>query len=586
MGTRKVEILYIHPGRHLNDLTVPAGALSCMNALGGPRLGRYAFEVDEQEVREARVVAIDLHWAVGLPGFVPLVHRVRRTNPEAAIVVGGITAGHYAADLVERLPVDYVVRGDSEESFGRLVEDLLGGGPVGPIPNVVSREWQGPRVRMTSEAFDRTDCLSAQWFPTLERVGNWDAQAFGQGRTIPVARGCVMRCRACYGSFASLFGDGVLFRTPLGVAREVGRAKAMGCRNLRLILGRIPPQRLSPILQALARSGPFSFDSAVGLYLCTPPSDEDLACLEEAFPGRVALSLIPPDEYEPVLFPDRLDREWDTWRRVAARVSRSPTLSLDVWATRSVDRDRLERLFLERRSPSVRVNLGPVWNLTRPTDASLPDLDEVREAMEPAWTFYAARLLSPSLAEALLPFRLLDEMDQDPALLEPPEGPAGLWWPRVMEWWERHRLPALPGIRWWVGPVRLLERPVAARSGARCAGVAGFARAEGIEDLPWTPLGVRGDEAGVRMEGVVSSGTAGDALALVPSRPDGSADASWAATLLDHGALVLRGNRSDPIRVRVVIRVQDASIHLEYSGGTDRGRVDLGYFRVPGRSGG
>ena len=108
--------------------------------------------------------------------------------------------------------------------------------------------------------------------------------------------GDAMRCRACYGSFASLSGRGVLMRTPRGLVREVGRAKVMGCRNLRLILGRIPPSWLSPMLRALARSGPFPFDSTVGLYLCKPPSDEDLDCLEAAFPGPVALSLGLPDE--------------------------------------------------------------------------------------------------------------------------------------------------------------------------------------------------------------------------------------------------------------------------------------------------
>lgn len=130
MGAWKTDVLYIHPGRYLNDITVPAGALSCMNAIRTRRRGRYAFELDEEEVREARVVAIDLHWAVGLSGFVHLVHRVRCVNPDAAIVVGGITAGHYARVLLERLPLEYVVRGDSEESFARLAESLLGGGPI------------------------------------------------------------------------------------------------------------------------------------------------------------------------------------------------------------------------------------------------------------------------------------------------------------------------------------------------------------------------------------------------------------------------------------------------------------------------
>lgn len=266
-------------------------------------------------------------------------------------------------------------------------------------------------------------------------------------------------------------------------------------------------------------------------------------------------------------------------------MSRSPTRSLDVWATRSAERERLERLFLERRSPSVRVNQGLVWSLTRPTDRSVPDLDEILAAMEPAWTFYAGRLLSPVLAEALLPFRFLDEMDVDPASLPPPVGPAGLWWPRVMEWWGSHRLPVLPGIRWLAGTVRFLQEPVARRSGARGAGVAGFARAAGVGDVPWTLLEIREDEAGVQMEGIVSGGSQGDAIVLVPSRPDGRADGPWIESLLAQGVLVIRGRWTFPVRLLVVLRVQSAIIHLEYSGGTARGRVDLGYFRLPQQAG-
>ncbi|MCM2335075.1 MAG: hypothetical protein NDI82_14165, partial [Anaeromyxobacteraceae bacterium] len=98
--TRGAPLLYVHPRGHLNDLVVPAGALSAMNAAPGPKLGRYAFEVGDDELRAARVVAMDLHWALGLSGLRPLLARLRAVNPAARVVVGGITASHYPEELV------------------------------------------------------------------------------------------------------------------------------------------------------------------------------------------------------------------------------------------------------------------------------------------------------------------------------------------------------------------------------------------------------------------------------------------------------------------------------------------------------
>ncbi|MCZ7685946.1 MAG: cobalamin B12-binding domain-containing protein [Sandaracinaceae bacterium] len=91
--TARQLVLYVHPSGHLNDLVVPAGAVTCMNAIPGPKLGRYAHEVADEEILEAAVVAIDLHWALALSGLEPLVRHVRALRPDVPIVIGGITAG-------------------------------------------------------------------------------------------------------------------------------------------------------------------------------------------------------------------------------------------------------------------------------------------------------------------------------------------------------------------------------------------------------------------------------------------------------------------------------------------------------------
>lgn len=132
-------LLYIHPRGHLNDLVIPAGALACLNGLSVRRVGRYSFEVAADQIRAARVIAIDVHWALALPGAAALLDHVRRLSPEARVIAGGITAGHYAREMVDVTGFDFAIRGDSEVAFAALVEALLDGRDASALPNVYAR---------------------------------------------------------------------------------------------------------------------------------------------------------------------------------------------------------------------------------------------------------------------------------------------------------------------------------------------------------------------------------------------------------------------------------------------------------------
>lgn len=579
MSRRPAHLLYVHPAGHLNDLVVPAGAISCLGSLDAPRLGRYAFEVSDDELREARVVATDLHWAVALPGFLRLVDHVRATNPAAAIVAGGITAGHYAQEFVHR-GVDYVLRGDSESSFATLVHALLAGERPGPLPNVVTRDGAGPSQRMSAADFDATDCLSVDWFPTYAKVTDWPGEAFSPSRTIPAARGCVMRCPACYGSHASLYGPGTLLRSPAALAREVARAAAMGVAQLRLICGKPPAKTLTAWLRALAETGPHTFHSMVGLYLCAPPSDEDLDLLLRAFDGNVALSLIPPEEHAPELPPHVLDREQDGWRRVAQRLRDTDRIQLDVWATTSVDVERIRRDLGAEDHPGVRVSLGSVWNLVRPSDhGALPELGPLRDTMDTIWTFFAARLLSPALGEALAPFGLLDEIDDPPVPCPASVQPAV--WAAILDQWERHRLPLLPALALTATPVSTGPDPWLRTdcAGARYEGALGVLPPEEVSDplAPPTLLEVRATHRGVSLEATLDVPQGADAIALGASAlPGHPADPS-------HGLVVLTGVSPGSRSLRITLRVMDAWVDLTDERGLRRasGRADIGGFRYP-----
>lgn len=589
------EVLYIHPYGHLNELVVPSGALTCLNSLTVPKLGRYAFEVTDPEIRAAKVVAMDVHWALAITGFEQMVRHVKRIHPEARVIVGGVTAGHFATELLERYPVDYVVRGDSELSFARLVSELLEGQEATPIPNVYQRGAGQPMFRRMSEAeFDATDCITADWFPTYTRVSTWDAVAFPQGRTIAVTRGCAFACPECYGSYGATFGRGYLMRSPQGVVALLRRAEAMRLRNIRMFVAKPSAKRLSAFLKALAAAGPFRFGSSVGFYLCMPPSAEDLAALDTAFDHQVALSMVPPEEHVPALKPKQLASETRDWFRVADEVSASENLLLDVWNTTRGQFERTRAAFEAATSAKVKVSFGAVWSVTRPTDSGeRHGFDTVREAVGPLWTFYLARLLSPALTRLLEPFVYLDELQLDPDGLTRPDGVLGPFFDLTFANWKRHRLPTLPGLGFSLVGIRLVSGMSLRREtrGIRLHGQTFFAEpgyfsfaGDAAYALVETP-----EPAGIRLHGRFEHDPATTrVLAFVPTLPGCPIPDAEERRKLGAWPLVAvplpADGKNETWQVNVYLRAQEVYLEVITADGgvAARGRADMCYFRKQG----
>lgn len=576
-------LLYVHPRGHLNELVVPAGALACMNAAPGPRLGRYAFEVSDEELRAARVVAVDVHWALALAGLPSLLARVRRVNPAARVVAGGITAGLYPGRLLEAPGVDYVLQGDAEETFAALVAALLAGREPGDLPNLWRPGRPARLARMDAAAFDATDCLTADWFPTLARVRDWPCAAFPMTATLPLARGCALRCPGCYGSYAETFGPGVLVRSPAGLVRELQRARALGLRGLRLVAGKLTEARLLPLLEAAAAAGPLHLERGVAVYLCAPPSAAALDALEAAFGGgAVTISVVPPAEHVPRPPPAELAAEEAGWRAAAARVRRSEQLGLDAW-TEGRETAAAARRLLEPDGRRVQVSQGSVWRMTRPPGEARPPFEAVRAAVAPLWTFYAARLLSPALARLLERFRLLDELREEE--VPAPPGALAAWHEVIRTGWGRDRLPTLPGLAFWAAPLPAAEgaaRPP--RGELRLHGAARWVAAPGAPLAPPFPLAVEEDETGVRLRGAPPAGAL--AFALLPAPPAGAPDARWWAAVAADGLVAIAAPPGEPghiAEVRVALRVQEAELALLDGAGRPvaRGRAELGYFEPP-----
>lgn len=578
--TSPVDVLYVHPRGHMNELVIPAGAITCMNSIRAPKLGRYAFEVADAEILAAKIMAVDVHWALALAGLEPLLRHVRELRPDLPIVVGGITASHYAEELLQQFPVDYVIQGDAEEAFPRLVDELLAGRRPTGLPNVHARDAPRPDIRRAGpDAFEQGDCLSAAWFPTYEYWADADAAAFPQGLTISVSRGCTLRCSTCYGSYAGTFGPGQLHRSPRRVAELVARATADGHRNLRLILGKPDRGRLTAVIAALADTGTHRLMSRIGLYCCTPPTREDLSRLAAAFPNGVVVSFVPPREHEPRLPDARVHREEQEWRHVADDTARLPPLHLDAWVT---SRERLEPMrAVLGRAPRVAVNYGATWNLTRPVDGTSLALSEAIEAVRPLWTFYAARLLSPALARLLVPFALLDEVD--PAADDFPElsdGMAG-YRAELRRSYARHHLPMFPRLQLDIVQLSEARSLQPAENQRRLRG-----DLDHVEYVPHSarrvlPLQQSEDHRGVDLRCSIDI-EGPQVLALSPAPlPAGQTDDSWLQQVARWGLVALRvGDVNAHATLVVHLRVQQAQVALLDEEGEliAGGSADLVYY--------
>lgn len=577
-------VLYVHPWGHLNDLVVPVGALSAMNAVDAQKLGRYAFEVTDDEIGAARIVALDLHWALGFSGLGPMIRRIRAVNPSASIVLGGASAGFYWQTLFDRFNVDYIVEGDAEVAFPALVRALLDGGTGRGIANVRARGGGAPtRQRISAERFDASDGLSTAWFPTLDRLSRLGYAAYPAGPVLLAARGCPMACPTCYGEIGVTLGDGWQLRSAAATVRELGRAAARRPHTLLVFLGKLPPAKLHALITTISQAGPFVFPQSVDLYLCCPPSVDDLGRLLAALRARITVSVIHPADRQPPMEARAIDAELEAWREVAQVAAASDRLNLVVWTGSEARRSRTAATLLDCPSPRVRVKHDVSWDVTRPRRARHgEDLDEVLAAVEPVWTFYAAKLLSPALSTLLEPFGLLDDLEDDPAARLP--SIPGLEAARsvLLERWQRHRLPAIPGLRFAAVPVGPAARPSANRSRTSYGGSMDIWQCASADLERAVELATHFEADGVDLEGPAVTLARGEALALLPLMPDQTLDASVLEVLAPHGLTTLRPKRPGSARPVLALRVQQVTGLLLGAAGETlaRGVAHLNYVQT------
>jgi hypothetical protein len=206
----------------------PMGTIDLVQRLGRPVRGYYVDELSDEVIRAARLAVIPVHWFYSLQPAIDISRRLRRINPGIKIISGGFTAGAYPDDLLGRSEIDFIVRGDAEVPFVRLVSAILDMGKIDEIPNL---NWQGGSTPLDYQIDETTLAESnnrdVSWFPSFERAALATQKLRDVSFIYPwivVARGCSFDCEQCFASRASqqyLAGRGMICRPPEAVKEDL-----------------------------------------------------------------------------------------------------------------------------------------------------------------------------------------------------------------------------------------------------------------------------------------------------------------------------------------------------------------------------
>lgn len=171
----------------------------------------------------------------GHPSAMRIANAVRSALPHAWLVYGGVFPTYHWSDIMEQEPeVDFIVRGEGEETIGRLVTTLRQRQPLEKVPGIVFRAGTVPGPRRVTEENPHapSHVIANPPAPIIRdldacRVG-WELidhtryTYYGKRRAVVVqfSRGCPHHCHYC-GQHG--FWRAWRHRDPIKFAAELGR---------------------------------------------------------------------------------------------------------------------------------------------------------------------------------------------------------------------------------------------------------------------------------------------------------------------------------------------------------------------------
>lgn len=150
---------------------------------------------------------------VTVPETLRLARWVKDRSPESTVIVGGVHATIAAQDLITEPAVDYVLKGEADQSFPALVDAVLYGRPPDDIPGLVTR---GRDPRFVDAPVEKH--LDSLPFPAFDLI---DLGRYEQSLAIVSSRGCPYDCVYC--SAAEISGRSWRAFSPERLIEDIAR---------------------------------------------------------------------------------------------------------------------------------------------------------------------------------------------------------------------------------------------------------------------------------------------------------------------------------------------------------------------------
>ena len=186
------------------------------------KLARKTVEQTIEEIAHARPRILGL---TAMTHMIATTHRiaaaVRARSPKTVIVLGGFHGSFLPQRTMEEFPCfDYLVVGEGEIAFHKLVQAVLSGESPADIPGVASRD--GDRIRLNGRGEIPAD---------LDELGTPAWELFPPADMYPIMsqRGCPFACNFC----SRPYGRKLRHRSPQHVVAEIRRnIEQFGCRRM------------------------------------------------------------------------------------------------------------------------------------------------------------------------------------------------------------------------------------------------------------------------------------------------------------------------------------------------------------------
>src|SRR5690606_9026525 len=132
----------------------------------------------------------------GHPIIADVARRMRARLPEAVIVYGGVHPTYFWREILRAEPwVDFIVRGEGEETARRLMGALHGGSSTDDIPGLACRREGAPHATPPAPVIRNLDDYRVGWeLIDSARYGYWGGK---RAVVIQFSRGCPHLCNYC-----------------------------------------------------------------------------------------------------------------------------------------------------------------------------------------------------------------------------------------------------------------------------------------------------------------------------------------------------------------------------------------------------